>query len=613
MPSERKNIRLNNRLGFLPNQSGVYIYKDENGKIIYIGKAVNLKSRISSYFSPSARQTPKIAELVSKIADFEFIVTEGEQEAFLLENSLIKKNKPRYNARLKDDKSYPYIKVDINEEYPRVYVSRKRTLDGSRYFGPYASPGSIRGTLDMLNKLFPFRSCTKKITGTDSRPCLEFHIKRCIAPCTGNATKHEYNEVINQVISFLQGKTTEVTVGLTNAMKVASKALEFEKAALFRDQLQSIEKLYATQKVVGIGKENIDVLGLALDGDNALFEILFIRDGIMTGHDNYLMEGAIDETEDNLIPKFMQQFYTNSSNIPDTILSPLKTDDEKFFINWIFEEHKRKITILIPKRGEKRKLILMASENAKESLYQLNAKTLSNRTLMEQSLSELQEELSLPKFPRRIECFDISHIQGTHIVASMSVFENGQPRRSDYRRFKIKTIKGNDDYASMKEVITRRLKRLKTVSNGSQGGFRDIPDLILIDGGKGQLASVLEVILFMGLSQIPVAAIAKRKEEIFLPYISESILLRKNSQALFVLQRCRDEAHRFAVNYHRNIRSRSMIMSPLDSIPGIGPKKKENLLQSFGSLTEIRKASVKKISDTPGITEQLALKIKDQI
>ncbi|MBI21304.1 MAG: excinuclease ABC subunit C [Chloroflexi bacterium] len=613
MTPENSSSNLVYKLANLPNKPGTYLFKNNSGKIIYIGKASNLKKRISSYFVNKSSSNKKIIELKSKINDFEIIITESEQEALLLENSLIKKNKPFYNVRLKDDKSYPYIKVNLNESYPRVYITRKNSDDGARYFGPYASASSIRKTLNLLNKLFPYRSCTKVIDGNDEKPCLEFHIKRCIAPCTGNATKKEYMKLIDEVISFLEGKTKNIKTRIKKEMHDASKDLNFEKAALIRDRIKAIEKIEQKQKVVGIKKENIDVIGMSIKENFACLEIFFIRNGNMVGHKNYIMEGTKNEEEDILISRFIENFYSENLSIPKSIVCSVIPVNYKFIIEWLSSKSKSKISIKIPKRGKKNNLVKMANENAKENLKQLNSKINTNEKLISQGLRELQEELGLPNLPKRIECFDISHLQGSNVVASMSVFQNGQPMKSQYRKFKIKDNKiGNDDYASMKEVIKRRLTRI--IEKGKKDfSFSKIPDLILIDGGKGQLSAVMEVILNLGVRDIAIASIAKKEERIFLPDFSESITLPEKSQGLFLLQKCRDEAHRFAVTYHRNIRANSVFKSPLDHILGIGPNKKKTLLNKFGSINSIKNSTLEEISQTKGINKNLAIRIKESL
>jgi excinuclease ABC subunit C len=585
------------------------------GKVLYVGKSASLRNRLRSYFGSKKNLDAKTVDLVSRIDDFEYIITESEQEALLLENSLIKKHKPKYNVRLKDDKTYPYIKVDLAEDFPRVYVTRRAANDGARYFGPFASAGSVRKTLDLLKRLFPYRSCTKVITGTDDRPCLEFHIKRCVAPCTGYASKIDYSKVIDQVLMFLEGNTKEVVSELEAAMLEASDGLEFERASALRDRLKAIERIYEGQKVVGPGNENLDVISAAYGGEEAWVEIFFVRHGNLIGRDHFTMSGTRDEVGEEILARFIEQFYSSASHVPRRILVPSQVNRESVITEWLESRRDGPVEISIPQRGAKRRLVQMVSENAIQGLEQLKLKWISDTTRMEQAMSELQEELNLASLPQRIECYDISHIQGTNTVASMSVFQDGKPLSSDYRRFKIKSHDRNDDFASMQEVLTRRFKRLKNAREGGEenASFAVAPDLVLIDGGKGQLSSAVEVMLHLGLPDIQLASIAKREEEIFLPEAAEPVIIPRNSQALFLLQRARDEAHRFAITFHRNLRGKSAVKSALDLVPGIGPKRRKMLIRTFGSVKGIREATEEQIAVAPGMTKKVASQIKEHL
>lgn len=603
------------RLAAVPLKPGVYIHRDSDAKVLYVGKSASLRNRLRSYFGSKKNLDAKTVDLVSRIADFEYIVTESEQEALLLENSLIKKHKPKYNIRLKDDKTYPYIKVDLAEEFPRVYVTRKTANDGARYFGPFASAGSVRKTLDLLKRLFPYRSCTKAITGTDDRPCLEYHIKRCVAPCTGYASKIDYSKVIEQVLMFLEGNTREVVSELESAMLEASGELEFERAGALRDRLRAIERVYEGQKVVGLGREDLDAISAAFGGEEAWVDVFFVRHGNLVGRDHFIMTGTRDEAGDKILSRFIEQFYTSASHVPRTILVPEVIERRENISQWLVSRRDGPVDITIPQRGAKRKLLQMVTENALQGLEQLKLKWISDSTRMETAMSELQEELNLPRLPQRIECYDISHIQGTNTVASMSVFQNGAPLSSDYRRFKIKSHDGNDDFASMNEVLTRRFKRLKNAREGGEeaASFAASPDLVLIDGGKGQLSSAVEAMLHLGLTDISLASIAKREEEIFLPDAAEPVIMPRNSQGLFLLQRARDEAHRFAITFHRNLRAKSSVRSALDLVPGIGPKRRKMLIRTFGSVKGIREATEEQIAAAPGMTQKIAEQIKEHL
>ena len=612
------------RLTAVPREPGVYTMRGKNGQILYVGKSVSLRNRLRSYFSNETKLRGKTKRLVKLIHDFDYIVAESEREALLLENSLIKQHKPRFNARLKDDKTYPYIKVDLEDEFPRVYFTRRRSKrDGARYFGPYASAYSVRTTLDLLKKLFPYRSCTMKITGEEERPCLEYHIKRCVAPCTGYAGKQEYDKVIDQVISFLQGDTNKVVMELQESMSEAAENLEFERAAALRDRLNAMKIVYEDQKVVGIGQEDMDVIACEKGSDESWIDVFFIRRGSMVGRDNFIMAGTFDDTDSHVIAKFIEQFYiVGNPHMPRRILTQIEVEDDEVLQELLTERRGAKMEINVPKRGPKRKLVDMARENAVQGLAQLKLKWQSNSDLMGRALDDLQEALSLPARPYRIECYDISHIQGTSSVAAMSVFENGAPATSQYRRFKINTVEGNDDFASMREVLTRRFKRLNAVREKAAEGsdptkpsdsFGITPDLVLIDGGKGQLSSALATMLHLGVADIPLASIAKKEEELYTPDSSEPIRLPRNAPSLFVLQQVRDEAHRFAITYHRKTRGRTSLKSALDLVPGIGPSRKRALMRRFGSVKAIREASEIELASTPGMTQRLAEKVKDYL
>ena len=613
MPANTR--RFSTRLAAVPLEPGVYLHRDAGGKVLYVGKSASLRDRLRSYFGSKKNLDPKSVELVSRIDDFEYIVTASEQEALLLENSLIKEHKPKYNIRLKDDKTYPYIKVDLAEDFPRIYVTRRTANDGARYFGPFASAGSVRKTLDLLKRLFPYRSCTKTITGNDSRPCLEYHIKRCVAPCTGYASRDDYSEVIAQVVMFLEGNTKEIVSDLKTTMLEASDNLEFERAGALRDRLKAIEKVYEGQNVVGLGREELDVIGAAYGGEEAWVEIFFIRQGKLIGRDHFTMSGTREEDGQEILARFIEQFYSSASHVPRKILVPESITDKEMVAGWLETKRKGPVEINVPQRGAKRRLIEMVTTNAAQGLEQLKLKWISDSTRMETAMSELQEELNLPRSPKRIECYDVSHIQGTNTVASMSVFQDGKPLSSNYRRFKIKSHDGNDDFASMREVLSRRFKRLKNARDGGEenASFAAAPDLVLIDGGKGQLSSAVEVMLHLGLQDIQLASIAKREEEIFLPDAAEPVIMPKNSQGLFLLQRARDEAHRFAVTFHRNLRGKSSVKSALDLVPGIGPKRRKMLIRSFGSVKGIREASEDQLAAAPGMTAKVARQIKEHL
>ena len=532
-------IDFTERLKATPARPGVYLMRGSSGEVLYVGKAAGLRSRMSSYFASGASLPRKIATMVSKVSDFEYIVTESEQEALILECNLIKEHQPAYNARLKDDKSYPFIKIDVSEDFPQVYITRRVNKDGSRYFGPFASAGSVRRTLSLLKKLFPYRSCTKAITGTDARPCLDFHIHRCVGPCIGAVNKREYAEVIDQVILFLEGKTNKVVGSIQKRMLDAADSLEFERAAVLRDQLVAIEKVNEGQKVLHLTSDNLDVIATAPGSREAWVEVFFIRQGKLIGRDNFLMAGTQGDEPEEILTAFVKQFYDATPYVPPRILVQHPLEESDSITHWLREKRKGSVRIHVPQRGEKRRLVAMVAENAAQGLEQLRVKQMSDTAAMDAAMSELQEALSLPNPPRRIECYDISNIQGTNAVGSMVVFEDAKPRKGHYRRFQIKSVEGIDDYSMMREMLTRRFRRLaqsrrpkdedsleEAVGSKIDGknAWAIEPDLVLIDGGKGHLGAALQVFLELGINDIPLASLAKENEELFIPMMSEGIL-----------------------------------------------------------------------------------------
>ena len=607
--------------------------------MLYVGKAANLRNRIRSYFGSPTNLEPKIRKMVGHVADFEYVVTESEAEAVILENTFIKRDRPRYNARLKDDKTYPYIKIDLNEAFPQVYFTRRVLQDGARYFGPYASAGSIRKTMNLLKRLFPYRSCTKAITGTDARPCLEYYIHRCAAPCIGNVTREEYRQVIQQVILFMEGRTESVLRDLKQKMRAASEALEFERAAILRDQVQTIERVNEAQKVVSQKRGDEDVVALAQSGGEAWVEVFFIRNGKLTGRDHFLMEGTQDEQPAHVLDQFVKQFYDTAPRIPGEVVLQHPLEDAAAIQAWLTQKRGHRVRLHVPQRGEKRRLVEMVAENAAQGLQQRAVKWLADSGNLQQAMEEVQAALNLPRLPKRIECYDISNIQGSNPVGSMVVFEDGRPKSSHYRRFQIKDVQGVDDYSMMQEMLRRRFKRLSEqvradIGNGSgddpgEEGANEtvgsaqaktgetwgiIPDLVIIDGGKGHLSAVLQVFLELGLMDtVPLSSLAKENEELYVPHDPDPILLPRGSQGLFLVQRVRDEAHRFAITYHRQRRSKSAVRSAMDSVPGIGPKRKRMLLRRFGSVAGVKEASLDDLASVPGMTMSLAQKVKEHL
>ena len=614
------------RLRIAPERPGVYLMKNAKGAVIYVGKAAVLPNRLRSYFGSPAGLDRKTRRMVGELADFEFIVTDTEAEALILENTLIKRYRPYFNVRLKDDKTYPYLKVDLAEDFPRVYITRGVHDDGARYFGPFASAGSVRQSMDLVKKLFPYRSCSKKITGADPRPCLEYYIHRCVGPCAGLADREEYAAVVRQVILFLEGNTEIVTGQLRAKMESASESMEFERAAALRDQIGAIQKFVEERTIkVESGKPtDLDAIALSAAANETWVEVFFVRKGKLIGRDHYFMEGPQDDAPGAIVAQFVQQFYASALEVPPTILvqhAP-PAEDGAMLQGFLRQRRGGAVRLYQPRRGENRQLMQVVAENAEQGLAQHRAKWLNRSEAIQGALAELEEELSLPAAPRRMECYDISHIQGSNLVGSMVVFDDGKPRTRDYRRFKIKSVAQVDDYASMKEMLTRRFKRLSQAISSTEGegksdgkvdAWGTMPNLVIIDGGKGHLSAAREVMLHLGLEQIPLCSLAKENEEIFVPHTPEPIMLPRDSQGLYLMQRIRDEAHRFAITFHRNLRSKSNLKSPLDMVTGIGQKRKRMLLRRFGSLQGIKEASVEEIAAVPGLTRSLALRLKQTI
>jgi excinuclease ABC subunit C len=616
--------RFAERLRALPTRPGVYIMRNAEGAAIYVGKAANLRSRVRSYFGSPRSLEPKTRSLVESVADFDYIVTGSAQEALHLEATLVKRHQPFFNIRLKDDKHYPYLKVDLNDPWPRVYITRRVEHDGARYFGPYASASSVRTTLDIVKKLFPWRSCTKTITGKDPRPCLDYYIHRCIAPCTSYCTKDEYDHVIRQTILFLEGRTDEVVRDLRAAMEEAAEALQFERAASLRDQVRAIERVSEKQVTAYTKPVDEDVFGLARADGEACVQVFFIRGTKMVGADHFALDGTREEADAEVMGSFLKQFYESATYVPRRIVLPFDVPEQGLIRDWLAGRRGGSVQLLVPQRGEKRRLVGMAVDNARESLEVERVKWLADAGKTRAALEELEEELDLPSLPRRIECYDISNIQGTSAVGSMVVFADGHPRPAEYRRFRIKTVEGANDFAMLAEVLRRRFKRASAEPAGataapgeaaapSGDGWAAMPDLLIVDGGKGQLSAAHDVMRDLAVGHIPLAGLAKRQEELFLVDEAEPVVLPRTSQALYLVQRVRDEAHRFAITYHRKVRAKAGMQSALDTVPGVGPKRKRALLRKFGSVKGIREANLDDIAATVGFTRRLAEKVKEYL
>ena len=585
------------KLKLLPDKPGVYIMKNAEGRIIYVGKAIVLKNRVRQYFQSGKNHSPKVRAMVSHIADFEIIMTASEVEALILECNLIKKHRPRYNISLKDDKSYPYIKVTVQEDFPRVFITRRILKDGARYFGPYTNATAVHESLKLLRRLFPLRTCKH----LQERPCLEYHIKRCLAPCAAKVEKGDYDAMIRAVLLFLEGRTEDVERELQLRMEQAAESFNFEIAARLRDQLLAVRKIAEKQNIV-TGSGDQDAIGLARSEIGVVVQVFLIRGGKMIGREHFLLQGSEDENDGQLLAAFLQQYYHRATFIPREILLPLEIPqaEQDLLEKWLSaKKQKAKVQLILPQRGTKKDIVDMAASNAEKYLHDEAAriKQANDQTLG--AVEELGRYLGLPKPPDRMECFDISHNQGSETVASMVVFEGGLPKKSDYRRFKIQSTEGKpDDFLSMREVTTRRYVDLPE---------EELPDLIIIDGGKGQLSSALEIIRNVaGHMQVPVVGLAKQFELVFTEGNPEPVVLPRHSQALYLIQRIRDEAHRFAITYHRKLRGKRNLVSVLDHIVGIGPKRRQALWSHFGSINKIKAATVEELALAPGMNKPAA-------
>jgi len=614
------------KLDTLPERPGVYIYRAADRKVIYVGKAVVLKHRVRSYFQAGARHEPRTRRLVGEIADLEWIVTDTELEALILENELIKRYRPRFNIRLRDDKTYPYIKIHWQEDYPRISIVRRMERDGARYYGPFTSGYAVRQTLDALRRVFPYLDCSREITGRDPKPCLYYHIKRCAGPCIGAVDRTAYREIIGGLADFLEGDSDAALAQMTAYMATAAEQLQFERAAQLRDQIRAARQIVERQKVVSGKQEDQDVIAFAQDArtGEACVQVFFIRRGKLIGRESFVLEGVDSDQNGELIAAFVQQFYDEAAFVPPSILLPEDLDERLIIEQWLRSKRNGgKVMLRVPKRGPKRALVQMAAENAAATLTSLQAQWQADTNRLTEALTQLQDALALPTPPGRIECFDISTLQGAHTVGSMVVFTRGTPAKSDYRRF---TVKGKgahgepDDYAAMREVLRRRFRRAVEdampdpgqKARPSSAAWRLLPNLLIVDGGKGQLGVAMAVLAEFGLTEVvPVAGLAKQREELFLPGRAEGILLTPGSQGLFLVQRIRDEAHRFAITFHRQKRSQAAVASQLDAIPGIGPARRKALLEHFGSLEAIRQATVAELAAAPGMTQAAAQNVRE--
>jgi excinuclease ABC subunit C len=607
--------------GSFPASPGVYLFKDARGRVLYVGKADVLRDRIRSYFGPSL--DVRHVRLMERADRLEYVLTGSVSEAYLLEANLIKQHRPRYNIRLKDDKSYPYVKVTLGEDFPRILRTRQLGDRTARYFGPYANAKSVDESLDLLQKLFPYRTCKLTITAAEDgrgrtvppsalpggRPCLLFHLKRCTAPCVGATTKAEYRATIERSVQFLEGRYDALARDLRREMLTASESLEYERAGLLRDRVTAIERTTDRQEVHAYKGDDFDALGVALAEGDAAVQLLRVRDGTIVGRDHFFLEGAEGATPGEVLGSFLRQHYAAATTFPPEIAVPEAIPDAETFVAFAEEKRGTHVELHVPVRGRKRRLIELAVRNAQDALEQERVRWLADRGKTDTALGELQQALGLEGPPKRIECFDVSHVQGTNVVSSMVVFEDGRPAKQAYRRFRTKLGDRNDDFANMRDTLRRRFARSAA---GENDGW-PVPDLVILDGGKGQLAEGVGALSDAGLLQIPIAALAKEREELFVPGKPDPILLPARSQGLFLVQRIRDEAHRFAVTYHQQLRGKRAVQSVLDEIQGVGPAKKRALLRKFGSVKGLREASEADLAGVAGVGPALAERIKQAI
>ncbi|MCQ2016204.1 excinuclease ABC subunit UvrC [Clostridium butyricum] len=609
------------QLKILPDKPGVYLMKNSLGEIIYVGKAKVLKNRVRQYFQNSKNHSEKVKAMVKNIAEFEYIVTDSEMEALILECNLIKKHSPKYNISLKDDKFYPFIKITTNEDFPRVFITRNFAKDGNKYFGPYPNAGAVHETIKLIRKIFPLRTCKKLIfeNGKHTRPCLNYHIKKCNAPCEGHISKDEYKRMIDEIIDVLSGRDKSLINKLKNDMQEASMNLEFEKAASFRDKILAIESIAEKQKVFKSQDNDEDFINIYKDEKDCAVQVFFLRDGKVTGRENFILENSAYEDDSVIISQFIVSFYGGTPKVPKNIYIPLSNDDDNDALEeFLTIKRGSKVFVKVPIKGEKKEMLELVKSNAKVTLDQFKDKILREKEINRLCLEEIQELLELDSMPIRIEAYDISNIQGVDSVGSMIVFEDGKAKNSDYRRFRIKTVKNANDYDSMREILERRfshgLKEIKEIQERqlkfSSGKFSNFPDLIMMDGGKGQVNVALEVLQKLGIN-IPVCGLVKDDHHATrgIIYNNKELIINRTSNLMQMIRRVQDEVHRFAITYHRSLRDKKTLHSILDDIPNIGQKRRMALLMKFGSIDNIKKATVEELLETESIDNKAATSI----
>ena len=609
-------------VGSIPTKPGSYQFKDEHGRVIYVGKAANLRSRLTSYFADPSQLHPRTASMVTAAHSVEWIEVRNEVEALMLEFSLIKQHRPRFNVRLRDDKSYPFLAVTVDEEWPRAVVMRGTKRKGTRYFGPYPHAWAIRETLDLLLRTFPVRTCSQGKFNQHQRlgrPCLLFHIEKCSGPCVREVDQETYASHVENLLSFLDGDTDEVVALLEEEMKTAAKNLEFEKAARLRDRLGGVLRAIEKQQMVGEKDEDLDIIGIADDDLEAAVQVFFVRKGRVVGRKGFILDKVEDLSPGGLVDRVLEEMYGDHPplGIPSHVLVPVMPDHSETYAEWLKHMKGSQVAFRVPLRGDKRELHEMVTTNAREEFLRHRLKRASDHNSRSRALSELQDLLQLPEAPLRIECYDMAHLQGTDYVGSMVVLEDGLPNKREYRRFKVKDVPGNDDYAAMREVLTRRLsayieERDQPIAERGErpGKFAYPPQLLLVDGGKGQLGVAVEVVAELGLTdEIPVASLAKRFEEVYVPGQQEPIRIPRGSEGLFMLQRIRDEAHRFANTFHRELRGKRMVSSSLDGIPGLGEARAKRLVKEMGGVNAVKAASLEDLRLLSWLPESVAIAV----
>ena len=603
--------------GSIPDSPGSYQFKDGRGRVVYVGKAKSLRQRLSNYFQSPASLPPRTAQMVQAAETVEWIQVRNDVEALMLENTLIKQHQPRFNVRLRDDKSYPFLAVTVEDEWARAMVMRGRKRKGVRYFGPYGHAYAIRETLDLLLRTFPVRTCSDNKLGRHQRlgrPCLLFHIEKCSGPCVGEINHEEYDRLVEELLQFLDGDTDAVVARLETQMAEAANVLEFERAARLRDRLTSVQRAIEKQQMVVDKSEDMDVIGIVGDDLEASVQVFYVRKGRVVGRKGLVLDKAEDLSPSELIDRVLEGLYADEPplGVPKHVLVPEPSSDPGLYEEWLSDFRGSRVTVRVPQRGDKRALLETVTQNAREEFNRHRLKRAADHNSRARALRELQDALGLAEAPLRIECYDMSHIQGTDYVGSMVVLEDGLPRKSDYRRFKIKGVEGNDDFAAMEEVLTRRLtaylaERDLPAADRGGGKFAYPPQLLLVDGGKGQLSVAERVVEELGLEdEIPVASLAKRFEEVHVPGQADPVRIPRQSEALYLLQRVRDEAHRFALSYHRELRGKRMTKSALDDIPGLGPARRKRLTNELGGVNAVKRASLETLRGLPWLPDTVA-------